>query len=93
MNLEDIGFIHCDAQGAENFIFSRGLDTIRRDRPVIYYERNDLHARYLYNNVCYSYPEYKEEAVFDIKKFCMEQLNYSGCIDNFNGSIDTLLIP
>ena len=93
MNLEDIGFIHCDAQGAENFIFSRGLDTIRKHRPVIYYERNDLHARYLYNNVCYSYPEYREEAGFDIKKFCMEQLNYSGFIDKFNGSIDTLLIP
>ncbi|NDB83541.1 MAG: FkbM family methyltransferase, partial [Alphaproteobacteria bacterium] len=35
MNLEDIGFIHCDAQGAENFIFSRGLDTISKHRPVI----------------------------------------------------------
>ena len=38
MNLENLGFIHCDAQGSENFIFSRGLETINRCRPVIYYE-------------------------------------------------------
>jgi len=24
MNLDDIGYIHCDAQGSENFIFSKG---------------------------------------------------------------------
>ena len=36
---------------------------------------------------------YKKESTFDLKKFCMEELNYSKYIDNFNGSIDTLLIP
>jgi hypothetical protein len=51
------------------------------------------YARYLYNNVCTSYPNYKEESIFDIKKYCMEQLNYSRFIDRFNGGIDTLLIP
>ena len=35
MMLDDIGFIHCDAQGAENFIFSKAIDTIRKFRPVI----------------------------------------------------------
>jgi hypothetical protein len=38
MNFENIGFIHCDAQGSENFIFSKSIDTIRRCRPVILYE-------------------------------------------------------
>ena len=31
--------------------------------------------------------------IFDIKKYCMETLNYSMYLENFNGSIDTLLIP
>jgi len=93
MNICDIGFIHCDAQGSENFIFSKGLETIKKYRPVIFYENNELFGRYLYDNVCKSYPAFKEESVFDIKKYYMEQLQYSAFIDNFNGGIDTLLIP
>lgn len=93
MNLEDIGFIHCDAQGSENFIFSKGVETIKRNRPVILYENYELCGTYLYDNVCFSYPEYKEESRFDLKKYCMEELKYSQFIDRFNGGIDTLLIP
>jgi FkbM family methyltransferase len=93
MNVDDIGYIHCDAQGSENFIFSKGLETITKYRPVILYENNELYGKYLYNNVCKSYPDYKVESIFDIKKYCMEKLNYSKFIDRFNGSIDTLLIP
>ena len=92
MNLDDIGYIHCDAQGSENFIFSKGIETIKKNRPVILYENNELYGRYLYDNVCKTYPIYKEESIFDIKKYCMEQLNYSSFIDRFNGG-DTLLIP
>ena len=93
MNLYDIGYIHCDAQGSENFIFSKGLETIEKYRPVILYENNQLYGKYLYDNVCKSYANYKKESVFDIKKYCMEKLNYSKFIDKFNGGIDTLLIP
>ena len=93
MKLNDIGYIHCDAQGSENFIFSKGLETIKKNRPVILYENNELYGKYLYNNVCESYPNYKEESIFDIKKYCIEQLNYSKCIDRFDSGIDTLLIP
>ena len=93
MNLDDIGFIHCDAQGAENFIFSKGIETIKKYRPIIYYENNENFAKYLYDNVCNSYPQFQIESKFDIKKFCIEELNYSYFIDNFNNSIDTLLIP
>jgi hypothetical protein len=93
MKLDDIGYIHCDAQGSENFIFSKGIETIKKYRPVILYENNECHSRFLYDNVCKSYPNYKEESTFDIKKYCMEQLNYSKFIDCFNGGIDTLLIP
>lgn len=93
MNLDNIGYIHCDAQGSENFIFSKGTETIKKYRPVILYENNELYGRYLYDNVCKSYPNYKEESLFDIKKYCMEKLGYSYFIDKFNGGIDTLLIP
>ena len=93
MELDNIGYIHCDAQGSENFIFSKATETIKRFRPVIYYENNALGAQYLYNNVCRSYPQYSEESQFDIRKYCMEELNYSQYIERFNGSIDSLLIP
>lgn len=93
MILDDIGFIHCDAQGSENFIFSKGIETIKKYRPVIFYENNQKYDKPLYNNVCNSYPKYKEESIFDIKKYCMEKLNYSQYIDKFNGGIDTLLLP
>jgi FkbM family methyltransferase len=93
MNLNNIGFIHCDAQGSENFIFSKGIETIKKNRPLILYENNQKYCKYLYKNVCKSYPEYKEESKFDLKKYCLEQLNYSKYIDKFNNSLDTLLIP
>lgn len=93
MNLEDIGYIHCDAQGSENFIFSNGKETIKKYRPVILYENIDLYGTYLYDIICKSYPQYREESLFDIKKYCMNELKYSRYIDRFNNGIDTLLIP
>ena len=93
MKIDDIGYIHCDAQGAENFIFSKSIETIKKYRPVIFYENNEKYDKVLYNNVCNSYPNYKEESIFDIKKYCIETLNYSKYIDNFNGGNDVLLIP
>jgi FkbM family methyltransferase len=93
MKLDDIGFIHCDAEGSENFIFSKGIETIKKCRPVILYENTDCNGTTLYDNVRKSYPNYKEESMFDIKKYCMEQLNYSTFIDRFNNGCDTLLIP
>ena len=93
MNLDNIGYIHCDAQGSENFIFSKGIETITKYRPVILYENYEFYGTYLYDNICKSYPNYIQESKFDIKKYCMEQLNYSKFIDRFNGGVDTLLIP
>jgi FkbM family methyltransferase len=93
LQLDDIGFIHCDAQGSENFLFSKGIETITKYRPLILYENKDLAGTYLHDNVCNFYPQYKEESMFDIKKLCMETLNYSECIDRFNNGNDTLLIP
>ena len=93
MKLDNIGYIHCDAQGSENFIFSKSVETIKKHRPVILYENKDFYGTYLYDNICNAYPQYKEESKFDIKKYCMEELKYSTFIDKFNNGIDTLLIP
>jgi len=93
MELENIGFIHCDAQGSENFIFSKAINTITKYRPVILYEDNTLYGHEFYNDVCKTYPEYSENSQFNIKKYCISELNYSSAISRFNGSIDTLLIP
>jgi FkbM family methyltransferase len=97
MELEDIGFIHCDAQGAESFIFSRGLETISKDRPIIYYEDMSqeigVAAKVMFKNICEQYPQYKDESRFNIKTYCMEILGYSKCIHRFNDGIDCLLIP
>jgi FkbM family methyltransferase len=93
MNLDDIGYIHCDAQGSENFIFAKGMQTIKKYRPVILYENIDLYGTYLYDNICKTYPSYQDESTFDIKKYCMEELHYEKFIDKFNGGMDTLLIP
>lgn len=94
LKLDNIGFIHCDAQGSENFIFARATETIRRCRPVVYYEDNERLGKYLYDKVCKTHcPKYRQESKFDIAKYCMETLGYSKMIRRFNGGIDTLLVP
>ena len=90
---ESVGFIHCDAQGAENFIFAASKETLARHRPVVLFENSAKHARYLYYNVCMHFPEYERESRFDTVDYCTNTLGYRTCIESFNGSIDTLLIP
>lgn len=92
--LTNIGFIHCDAQGSEPFCFYGAKDLVKRDKPVILFEDKDLgNGPILYRNVCNSYKQFKDEAFFDIKSYCMNNLNYSKCIHKYNNSDDTLLIP
>jgi FkbM family methyltransferase len=93
MGHENIGFIHCDAQGSENFIFSDGIETITKNRPVILYENNSEYGKYLYASVCKNYPQFEKESKFNLKTYCKTKLKYRGCVDKFNGGIDTLLIP
>lgn len=93
LNIDNIGFIHCDAQGSENFIFSKAIKTITTNRPVIYYEDNQKYAFNLYNNVCINNPNYTNDSLFNITKYCIEILNYKNVIEKFNDSIDTLLFP
>jgi FkbM family methyltransferase len=89
MNIENLGYIHCDAQGSENFIFSQAKETITKYRPVIVYENKDRYGDYLFDMVCKTYPDYLEYKDFSLKDFCMNELNYSEWHDGY----DILLIP
>ena len=91
---ENIGFIHCDAQGAENFIFAGGKEFIKKHKPVIFYENNCKYPefKYLYDNICKCYPTYEKESVFNLEQYCVDQLGYQKVISRF-GDVDDLLIP
>ena len=92
--LNNIGFIHCDAQGSEPFLFYGAQELVRKNRPVILYEDKLLGAGpQLHQNVCQSYPQYAEYSTFDISDFCLNELGYSQIIKRFNNSEDNLLIP
>lgn len=93
MNHSNIGFIHCDAQGAENHIFSQATNLIKKYKPTILYENNQLYATYLYNNVCNSYPEFNQYSNFNLEKYCTQELKYSNIIHQFCSGQDDLLIP
>lgn len=94
MGLDDIGFIHCDAQGAENFIMAKATETLQRCRPVILFEDSERYDSQIYEQVCRTYPEYIEESKFNIRKFCLEKLQYRICQEvDYCGAYDTLLIP
>lgn len=92
LNLENLGFIHSDAQGAEPFIFWGARETISKYRPIIYYEDITLHGDYLYNQITESYDVPKEIANFNILDFCMNELGYRNKINNIS-DLNTLLFP
>uniref|UniRef100_A0A6C0IU08 Methyltransferase FkbM domain-containing protein n=1 Tax=viral metagenome TaxID=1070528 RepID=A0A6C0IU08_9ZZZZ len=92
MKIDNIGFIHCHAQGSESFIFSKGINLITKYKPFILFSNNRRQNTYLYKEVCLNYLNYYEESNFDLVDFCINNLGYS-IIYNFNNSIDDLLIP
>jgi FkbM family methyltransferase len=92
LKLDDIGFIHSDAQGSENFLFYGAKKLIKKHRPVILYENKDFYGSYLYDLICQNYLGYNEESKFDIRHYCMNELKYNTCIYRFT-NFDTLLIP
>ena len=90
MKHENIGFIHCDAQGAEEHIFSGGKELIKKEKPVIFYENNKKYDRKFYDYVSDNYPI---EEPFDIDNYCNNNLNYRYYYPNFITNINTLLLP
>ncbi len=93
LNIENVKFIHCDAQGAEPYIFSYAKDFIKIYRPVILFENYLLTGDYLFNNIKKIYPEFDKESNFNLKKYCCEELGYTAIDNIFGSKEDTLLIP
>jgi FkbM family methyltransferase len=89
---QNIGFIHCVAQGSESFLFSKGLNLITNFKPFILFSNNKGQNNYLYKEVCKSYPDFYNEANFDLVEYCINNLGYTS-VKNFNNSINELLIP
>ena len=93
MGHDNIGFIHCDAQGAEPFLFSQARETIKRDRPVILYENTFADQNgVFFDTVRKAHPEYAKESQFDIKEYCINELNYK-LPSSGNWGWNILLIP
>lgn len=91
MNHDNIGFIHCDAEGSESFIFSMSLNTLSKNRPVIYFENSKKYNQEKFNNIINNYPNYKKEGNFDLVNYCIKKLKYSKVIKI--GTCDDLLLP
>lgn len=89
MNLNNIGFIHSDAEGSENLIFYGARDLIRKERPIIYYENYRVCGNLLFEHICKNYDIPEEIMHFDVKKYCIEELGYTTYI---HGQ-DSYLIP
>lgn len=91
---KNIGFIHCDSQGSENYIFFGGKEFIKKHKPVIFYENNFKYpeSKYLCENISKNYPQYETESKFNLEKYCVEELGYKKIISRFSG-VDDLLVP
>lgn len=85
----DIGFIHCDAQGAEQYIFSKAQETIKRDRPVIYYENPKTDDGKFIKRVEMAHPD-RTEGDFDVEQFCAD-LGYKRI--EIDDRVNILLVP
>ena len=92
-NIENVGFIHCDAQGSENYIFYAGQQFLKKHRPVVLFEDATIYGHYLENIIHSTQSRPTEEASFNVVKFCTEELGYSQFIRGFMGGMNSLLIP
>ena len=90
MGHTNIGFIHCDAQGAEQYIFSKAQETIKRDRPVIYYENPQSDGGKFIERVEKAQPG-RPESKFDVEQFCVNELGYRRMEESTSNNI--LLVP
>lgn len=95
LELQNLGFIHSDAQGSENIIFWGGRETISKFKPIIFFENanydenNKLVDNIFLNKVKSSYQIDDVITNFDIGQFCVEELGYKTYIEGYN----SYLIP
>lgn len=96
LKLDNLGFIHADAQGSEPYIFWGARETIKKYMPIIFYEDESID---LNNNIKNNGNIFKESILkkfdcdeevynFNVDDFCRE-LGYKNIIKGHN----TYLIP
>ena len=74
---DNIGCIYCTAQSSESFIFSKSINFITKNRPVIFFENNKNTYKYQFDTIVETYSEFKEDGDFDIIDYCINNLNYT----------------
>jgi len=89
LGLDNIGFIHSDAEGSENLVFYGARELIRKNRPVIYYENYRVCGSELFDHIRTHYDIPKEILYFNVKDYCMNELGYKTYIHRQ----DSYLIP
>ena len=96
LNLENIGFIHSDAQGCDNIIFWGGRETIAKYKPIIFYEDSnfDSYNREMKSNIYvetiiknYDVPE--SAVSFNVADFCIKELGYK----TYSKGFSSYLLP
>lgn len=90
LNIDDCGFLHIDAQGAEQHIFYSAMDFIAKHRPIILWENNIVYEKSLVNRVNLDKSIPNAVRTFNIEK-ALSDLGYNH-FDRWAG-IDTLSIP
>jgi len=90
---DNIGCIYCIAQGSESFIFSKSINLITKNRPVIFFENNKIFYKYQFDTILETYSEFKEDGDFDIIDYCIKNLNYTLNREVFQDKIHVLLLP
>lgn len=87
--VQNIGFIHSDAQGAEPFWLWGARRLIQRDRPIIFYENYKAYGSFLFDAIVRDFDPPQPIRDFDIKQFCMDELDYK----TYRHGYDSLLAP
>jgi FkbM family methyltransferase len=90
LDIDDCGFLHVDAQGAEQHIFYSGMEFIKKHRPIILWENNIVYEKSLCDRVNLDKSIPNDVKNFDIVK-ALTDLGYTHS-EKWSG-IDTLSIP
>ena len=82
-NFDNIGFIKIDVEGAEKIVIQGAKETLKKNRPIVIYEKN---YKTLTEDMNKMFDLKYSEINFDIKSFFMDELKYSS-MENFGNDI------
>jgi FkbM family methyltransferase len=83
-NFENVSLIKIDVEGAEKIVISGAIETIKKNRPVVFYE--DFAPKRLTKEMISMFNLPSDIINFDIEKFFLTELKYSSLVrvgDNY----------